>query len=267
MIAVPHVTDATADNEFYAMIDRLGLNAKERFIGGYVDYEWKHARHLLQTNGDSFAGKRVLEVGANVGATSITLALLGAEICGVDVDPAVLEIAACNVRRYGVENAVSFRQTSTEHAGLPFGDAEFDLVCCNSVLEYVRGDLLRPLLREIDRVLRPGGVVQIIGTSNRLQPREIHTRRWFINYLPQVDPTARRGVWPMTIRRTLKGYADLDARDGGKAYHRAKKNMGSSPLSLTAIAILNRILTPFGVSAGHIAPSMNLRLAKPGGKR
>lgn len=48
---------------------------------------------------------------------------------------------------------------------------------CNSVLEYVQLRHLADLLLEIDRVLAPGGVLLVLGTSNRLWPREVHSGR------------------------------------------------------------------------------------------
>lgn len=60
---------------------------------------------------------------------------------------------------------------------LPFDDASFDEILCKDVLEHVE---LEPVLREIHRVLRPGGRVRVIA------PHFTAAAVW-------VDPTHRRG--------------------------------------------------------------------------
>lgn len=57
---------------------------------------------------------------------------------------------------------------------LPFAESSFDVVCCHLSFEY----LLQPdrVVREIARVLRPGGVV-IVSLSNRWFPEKV-TRIW-----------------------------------------------------------------------------------------
>ena len=46
---------------------------------------------------------------------------------------------------------------------LPFGDESFEAVICSEVIEHIQDD--SPVLEEIWRVLRPGGIV-ILGTPD-----------------------------------------------------------------------------------------------------
>lgn len=73
---------------------------------------------------------------------------------GVDLAERILETAR---RRVDAD----FRQGNLE--GLPFGDAEFDLVLCSQVIEHVL-DADRAVA-ELRRVLRPGGTL-VISTDN-----------------------------------------------------------------------------------------------------
>ena len=68
------------------------------------------------------------------------LAHFGARVTAVDISPACLEMARLNTKRYG-SAAIRFRPVR-EGERLPFADGEFDVVTCNSVLEYVRPELL-----------------------------------------------------------------------------------------------------------------------------
>ncbi|MFC2008950.1 class I SAM-dependent methyltransferase [Chloroflexota bacterium] len=46
---------------------------------------------------------------------------------------------------------------------LPFADASFDLVLCNAVIQHIpRGNTLEVTLPELVRVLRPGGILQLM---------------------------------------------------------------------------------------------------------
>lgn len=59
---------------------------------------------------------------------------------------------------------------------LPFPAASFDAVACVSVIEHVEGDGDAAAMREIWRVLRPGGVLHLTTNVAR-EAREVHTAR------------------------------------------------------------------------------------------
>lgn len=86
------------------------------------------------------------------------LAALAAELparrAGVDLSERILETARQRVD-------ADFRQGSLE--ALPFADAEFDVVLCSQVIEHVLD--AEAALRELARVLRPGGTL-VISTDN-----------------------------------------------------------------------------------------------------
>lgn len=64
---------------------------------------------------------------------------------------------------------------------LPFADAAFDVVLSNHVIEHVSSP--EQHLREIHRVLKPGGIAYL-ATPNRLWPHEFHTGLKLLHYLP-----------------------------------------------------------------------------------
>ena len=152
---------------------------------------------------------------------------------------------------------------------LPFPDGYFDVITCCSVLEYVPHRMLRAVQRELDRVLRQGGVIVVTGTSNRLWPKEVHSRRWLVNYLPRpldrwfTSDTRERGALPWQIRRGFGAhYENLDRTDRGRAYLDAKRAAGDGGAKRAVFAAANRLLLAAGLSIGLATPSISVRLRK-----
>jgi SAM-dependent methyltransferase len=69
-----------------------------------------------------------------------------------------------HVERFAADG-VEIKQADFDRQPLPYADRTFDLVTCTEVLEHVEN--YRGVLREIFRVLKPGGVV-IVSTPNVL---------------------------------------------------------------------------------------------------
>ncbi|HKO21002.1 MAG TPA: class I SAM-dependent methyltransferase, partial [Acidobacteriaceae bacterium] len=214
------------------------------------------------------AGREVLEFGCNIGATSIVLAHYGADVTAVDVSAESIELARLNARRYGMTNRIRFRLL---HPGqrLPFANCSFDVITCNSVLEYVRPELLMQVQRELDRVLRPGGLLLVFGTSNRLSPVEPHSGKWFINYLPRsfdrlMGKRMERGVSPWRLRSGFGAdYEDLlSGREGTEQYIELKRGMGLNGWRLRALRSAAPILAASGVSPGLLLPYATVLLRK-----
>jgi ubiquinone/menaquinone biosynthesis C-methylase UbiE len=257
-----------ADAEFRKGARALGYDPDNIWVGGYVAFEWEHGRHIYETRLSRLAGVRALEFGCNIGASAIVLASLGVEVTAIDVDERMLALARLNAARFGVESRIAFRHVAPG-AALPFPGAAFDLVTCNSVLEYVDHRLLHDAQREIDRVLAPGGTLFVIGTSSRLWPREVHSRRWGVNYLPRSldrlftkSGSLQRGSWPWQLRRGFPGYENLDLADRGRAFLEARRRMGMRPSRLRVLAALHRVLCPLGLSPGLLLPSVSMTLRK-----
>ncbi|MGB5832303.1 MAG: class I SAM-dependent methyltransferase [Thiohalocapsa sp.] len=227
----PCIIPSHAQDRFVAKAKSMHLNPDSVWIGGYVDYEWHHLRPILEGFGIEVSGKRILEFGSNVGASAIVFRQLGARVNAVDVSANYVELARYNALRYGL-SSIEFQHVADTRK-LPFDSASIDLVSCNSVLEYVDPGHLQAVQREIDRVLRPGGLILVTGTSSRLWPREVHSQAWLVNYVPfalermlPLKQQLTRGVWPWSIRRGFgPSYRNLDAEDGGRAFLKSRAAM------------------------------------------
>lgn len=260
------IQDKKADREFGDLCRHLGLDPGNSWIGGYVAYEWEHVRHFLSSPlVGSLERRPVLEFGSNVGATAIVLARLGAQVTAVEVDARSVAVGAANAKRYGMD-AIDFRHVP-DTTRLPFPDGAFALVTCNSVLEYVPAGILRAVCRELDRVLAPGGLVLVNGTSNRLWPREIHSRRWLTNYLPRacdrfLGGPLQRGVLPSELRAAFPGYRDRLASRPDE-YARMKRAMGVPAAKAACLGAIGRLLAPAGFSIAALMPNIAMLLEKP----
>ncbi|HWP84344.1 MAG TPA: class I SAM-dependent methyltransferase [Terriglobia bacterium] len=100
-----------------------------------------------------------LDVGS--GPAQIPIKLLrrlpAARFVGLDRYPNMLSCARENAVRAGVADRLLLLRADGQR--LPFGDAAFPVVICNSVLHHAREPL--QLLRELFRVAAPGGAVLV----------------------------------------------------------------------------------------------------------
>jgi ubiquinone/menaquinone biosynthesis C-methylase UbiE len=116
-----------------------------------------HRRLLEQA--DINAGSRVLEVGCGTGNLTMLAKRLNpaAEVTGIDPDPIALARARRKAQRRGV--GVRFELAYAEQ--LPFPDASFDRVLSALMLHHLGADAKGPALREVRRVLKPGGSLHL----------------------------------------------------------------------------------------------------------
>jgi arsenite methyltransferase len=108
-------------------------------------------------------GERVLDVGSGAGTDSLVAALqVGPEgaVTGIDMTPEMLEKARAGAAELGLEN-VTFVEGEAER--LPFGDARFDVVISNGVIDLIPDK--DAVFSELYRVLVPGGRVQIADVT------------------------------------------------------------------------------------------------------
>lgn len=113
----------------------------------------KTTRDLLQMC-DLQAGQRILEVGCGSGYAACAAAKQRqAFVVAVDLEPHLLARARERARSMRVEESVAITQADARR--LPFADASFDGVICESVLAFLQDKA--SALQEFHRVLKPGG--------------------------------------------------------------------------------------------------------------
>lgn len=234
-----------------------GMDPANKWVGAYPAYEWDHLRALLGAYGIDVSGRKVLEFGCNVGASSVVLAKLGADVVGVDVDAAHVRIAAAGLKLHEIGSGAKVLHVSDTRA-LPFENGAFDFGIANSVLEYVEPDQLEAVMAEIHRVLAPGATLLVCGTASRLAPREIHSRRWLVNYCPTaLAPSWQRGLSPSHLAKAIEGKFVPTARRRWLAARRAVHGKASFP-----VRVVDRLARLLGIAPGWLAPNIELLLRK-----
>ena len=253
----PAIVSPAADKAFKELLRRTFAESVP-WEDQYLEHEMAHFAHVLRAGLCPTAGSVMLEFGCNIGATSIVLAHAGAAVVACDVSTAYLALAQLNANRYGVLNAVRLLQIA-ETGALPFKDGAFDAVICNSVLEYVQPTQLQNTLRELDRVLAPGGHLVIWGTSNRLWPVEAHSRRWLANYVPRafdrfLRKPLQRGLWPWELQRARSSYDDVLHQLEPAQYLEARGVSQAGGLRELALTVGSSLCRMLGVHADFVTP-------------
>jgi 2-polyprenyl-6-hydroxyphenyl methylase/3-demethylubiquinone-9 3-methyltransferase len=107
------------------------------------------------------AGIQVLDVGCGGGILSESMARAGAQVLGIDLSPAVLEVAGLHALDGNVK--VEYRSVAVEELAAQY-PRSYDLVTCMEMLEHVP----RPdeALAALAALVKPGGRV-IVSTLNR----------------------------------------------------------------------------------------------------
>lgn len=105
---------------------------------------------------DKFAGAKLLEIGCGMGSDLLQFARGGAICHAVDLTPRSIEITRHRFSLYGYEGKFAI----SDGERLPFADNTFDVVYSNGVLHHTPDTA--GAIREVHRVLRPGGTAKIM---------------------------------------------------------------------------------------------------------
>lgn len=139
----------------------------EEYFGDYRDHWWNSDYIELIANRLNLASKRtVLDVGCGMGHwTRIIAPHLphGATIYGVDTDPKWLHTASDWTSAIS-SRGINLHVKHGDAMSLPFADASFDFVTCQTVLIHVNDPV--HAIREMLRVLKPGGSLLCVEPDN-----------------------------------------------------------------------------------------------------
>jgi ubiquinone/menaquinone biosynthesis C-methylase UbiE len=130
----------------------------------YDPLQWLTGGHRVRAAmldaADLGPGRHVLDVGCGTGSLVMELvrSRSGLEVTGLDPDPLALARARRKLERAGLEA----RLDEGFADALPYADACFDRVFSSFMFHHLARDVKEGMLREVRRVLAPGGALHLV---------------------------------------------------------------------------------------------------------
>lgn len=109
----------------------------------------------------SITGKKVIDIGCGGGILSESMAVLGANVTGIDMSPEVIEVAKLHLLESQLN--IDYIATSAEKMA-DEQPAQFDIVTCMEMLEHVPSP--DAIVKACAQLVKPGGHV-FFSTLNR----------------------------------------------------------------------------------------------------
>lgn len=111
--------------------------------------------------GDSLQGKKIIDVGCGGGILAESMAVLGADVTGIDLAQKSLTVARLHSLESGVK--VNYKLIAAEEMAA-LEPEQYDVVTCMEMLEHVPDP--SSIIRACSQLVKPGGHV-IFSTLNR----------------------------------------------------------------------------------------------------
>nr|BDT26865.1 class I SAM-dependent methyltransferase [Bacteriovorax sp. HI3] len=98
---------------------------------------------------------KILDFGFGTGANALHFAKMGHDVHGLEVSPDALKKTSEKFSESGFKPQLELYEVGSS---FPFLDNSFDIIVAWQVLYYNNWSSLEPIAKEIERVLRPGGL-------------------------------------------------------------------------------------------------------------
>lgn len=157
----------------------------------------------------SLRGKRVLDVGCGGGLLSEAMSRRGANVTGIDLGAATIEVAELHALDSGLQIRY-LRESAEDHA--QHSPAAYDIVTCLEMLEHVPQPA--SVLRALHALVKPGGDI-VVSTLNRNLKSwllAIVGAEYVLGLLERGTHTYSRFIKPSELARWARA-ADLTVAD------------------------------------------------------
>ena len=198
-------------------VDRAEVAKFEALASRWWDRESEfkplHDINPLRTNyidrHASLAGKKVLDVGCGGGILSEAMAQRGADVTGIDMGEAPLNIAKLHALESGV--SVKYQQIPVEQLAEEM-PASFDIVTCLEMLEHVPDPA--SIIQACYKLVKPGGMVffSTINRNPKAYAMAIIGAEYIMRMLPAGTNDYDKFIKPSELTRWCRA-ADLSVLD------------------------------------------------------
>ncbi len=134
-----------------------------------------HAEALRLANVQD--GQRVLDVACGTGRGTVGLAQAigpNGRIDALDLSEAMMNQARAKIENLGLSNRVHFKLGNARE--LPYSNETFDLVYNGYMFDLIPLDGFSPILKEMARVLKPGGKLVLVNMSKPDERKTFYER-------------------------------------------------------------------------------------------
>jgi SAM-dependent methyltransferase len=229
----------------------LDPSDRKRFFADLETERYRLEPHILDfARFERGRGKRVLEIGVGAATDFVNWARSGAQLSGVDLTPAAIELARERLALEGLE--ADLRVADAEN--LPFPDATFDVVYSHGVLHHTPDT--EKSIAEVHRVLEPGGTALLMlynvtswtawlawGAHCLAKGRPWKSPRWAVYHF--VESAGTKAYTEAETRALMKDF-DVDrmytALIGADLMQMRPSKRYQSPLALAAFRLYPRWL-------------------------
>ena len=200
--------------------DRYDLGIRLITLGRLDPAYDRLASHLLP-------GQRVLDLGCGTGALSLRGAGRGARVKGIDVNAAMLEIAARRARDAGLADRLELAEMGVAELDAE-QPASYDAVMSGLCFSELSDDELTYTLAQVARILKPGGLL-LVADEVRPMSRAARAAHSLLR-----APLA--ALTYIITQQTTRSVADLPdrVRSVGLAIESQRTSLGGSLLELVA---------------------------------
>tara|TARA_B100000446_G_C10423217_1_gene295419 strand:- start:52 stop:753 length:702 start_codon:yes stop_codon:yes gene_type:complete len=155
------------------------------------------------------AGKKVLDVGCGGGILSEALAQRGAEVSGIDMGEAPLEVAKLHSLESGV--TINYRQITAEELAEQEPE-QYDVVTCLEMLEHVPDP--SSVIKACAKLCKPGGHVYFstINRNPKAYAFAVLGAEYLLKMLPKGTHEYSKFIRPSELSSWIR-HAELDLQD------------------------------------------------------